>query len=131
MSSDQSISVIQSCRTPSDRINRELQGGEDPYDALSSRSFSTKKLLIIGLFCGCFFMDKASYDSTPLCNCRIFCSCPMCSNYLMPSNYSDVIRLFNLSYSILSHHFNFLKSQVYGNVNKYRADSCEFCSLSK
>ena len=48
------ISLIRSCRTPSNRINRELQGGEDPLDPLSSRSFSTKKPLIIGLFCGFF-----------------------------------------------------------------------------
>ena len=29
-----------------------LQSGEDPYDALSCRSFSAKEPLIIGLFCG-------------------------------------------------------------------------------
>jgi len=30
----------------------KIQGGEDPQDALSCRSFSAKEPLIIGLFCG-------------------------------------------------------------------------------
>jgi len=29
----------------------KVQGGEDPQDALSCRSFSTKETLIVGLFC--------------------------------------------------------------------------------
>jgi len=29
-----------------------IQGGEDPYDALSCMSFSAKEPLILGLFCG-------------------------------------------------------------------------------
>jgi len=33
-------------------ITDTLQGGEDPQDALSRRSFSAKEPLIIGLFCG-------------------------------------------------------------------------------
>jgi len=28
-----------------------LQGGEDPWDALSRRSFSAKEPLFVGLFC--------------------------------------------------------------------------------
>jgi len=30
----------------------QVEGGEDPYDALGCRSFSAKEPLIIGLFCG-------------------------------------------------------------------------------
>jgi len=30
----------------------EVQGGEDPYDALGCRSFFAKEPFIIGLFCG-------------------------------------------------------------------------------
>jgi len=29
-----------------------IQGGKDPEDALSCRSYSAKELLIMGLFCG-------------------------------------------------------------------------------
>jgi len=46
-----------------------VQGGEDPKDALSCRSFSAKEPLIIGLFSGKWPIKiRASYDSTPPCN---------------------------------------------------------------
>jgi len=46
----------------------EIQGGEDPWDALSCRSFFAKEPRIIGLFCKKMtYEDKAPFDSTPPC----------------------------------------------------------------
>jgi len=46
----------------------KVQGGEDPWDAPSCRSFSTKEPLNIGHFCGNLtYEDKGSYESSPHC----------------------------------------------------------------
>ena len=54
---------------PSHLLRVGVQGGEDPQDALSCRSFSAKEPLIIGLFC----TDLSHLDSTSRCYLRIFC----------------------------------------------------------
>jgi len=46
-----------------------IQGGEDPYDALSCSLFFAKEPLIIGLFYWKWsYKDKASYGSSPPCS---------------------------------------------------------------
>ena len=58
-------------------INMSTQGGEDPQDDLSCRSFFAKEPIIIGLFCGQWPMKirhpmglrhPVWYDSPTLCN---------------------------------------------------------------
>jgi len=89
------------------RHTYELQGGEDPYDALSCRSFSAKRAINYrALLRKMTYKDKESYDCTALSSqirYRKMCACvtPM-------SNGNETCHIYR-TYLILMCHDSFLK----------------------